>query len=313
MGRLRRVLWCLPIVALPVTGCTAGPHARAPHAQARARSTASTAATGTSKWQVVSYRGVHARVPATWPVLDSIHATACGSPFPVSPDVLIGPLRGAPSCPALPARLLPRRNGLWLMPGTAPPGAKPVTISPGTIVLGPERADHHESFWYHRVYVIIGIGPAPQAEREIMRSLGFTRGAPDSQVTGACPSGAHPDRMPRPQRLAKPMVLEQGDYHLNPPPPSDRAVMPGARAWQRSGPKSASEIYRVLLVLYSARYPASPSGDGSYTPLDHKILAWVIYSSPLSAHDQACRSWGLDAFDARTSQEIVSASYGPGP
>ena len=186
-------------------------------------------ASGAGQWQVVSYRGVHVTVPASWPVVDGMHTAFCGSPFPATATAFTGPnLNGPPSCPM--PRPWPPRNGVWLLPGSPPPGARPVRIGPGTVVRQQRHStrDHVRYLWYHRVQVVIGIGADPATAAAIVRSVGYTPGQPDSRAAGACARFGEAQAMPMPRRLARPLVLDHGDITLSPPRHGDRAaIAPG--------------------------------------------------------------------------------------
>jgi hypothetical protein len=108
------------------------------------------------------------------------------------------------------------------------------------------------------------------------------------------------------------MVIEQGDVTLDRSLPSDRPVMPAAAAWQQARITSPFDRYRLLLVRYSARFPARHGPGGTYVPVDRGVLAWVIYSQPCTAIP-GCSLWGLDSFNALTGQGISSDAWSPGP
>jgi hypothetical protein len=267
---------------------------------------------------VVSYRGVHLRVPASWPVIDAMHAPLCGDPFPATPTVYIGPRSDiAPSCPYHPPRG-PGDDGAWLQTSRPPPDARPVVLAGGTVVS--EERVHPGAWgvqlvqlWYHGVFVEIGIGAHRKVVSEILRSLGYARGLPDSEVADVCPRSKGPVRMPTPQRLGRRLVLDHGDTTLAPPLRSDRPVMSAVQAWRDSGPKSPFDRYRLLLVRYSSRYPAGPNAQGLMTPEEQDVFAWVVYSEPLSPAVAGCGGWGLHGFDARTGNAMADEGWSPGP
>ena len=285
--------WVLLLSSCLAAGCAAGtgPAARA------------------GRWQVVSYRGVHVRVPASWPVVDGMHTAFCGSSFPAAATAFAGPnLNGAPSCPMW--RPGPPRDGVWLQPGSPPPGARPVTISAGIVVREQRHStrDHIRYLWYHRVQVEIGIGPDRGTAAAILRSLGYAPGEPDSRAAGTCARSRHALWMPRPRRLARRLVLDHGDVILAPPRPRDRAAMSAAQAWHDARPGSPFTRYRLLLARYSARLPARPGAGGTLVPQDRHILAWVIYGQPRTPIP-GCGGWSLDAYNARTSRGIVVSGW----
>ena len=119
--------------------------------------------------------------------------------------------------------------------------------------------------------------------------------------------------MPTPERIATRLVLENGNATLDPPLPSDRAVMPAAQAWTTSGPKPDFEHARLVLARYSAKTPATQHADGSLTPEHQNQLMWIVLSAPNSPGIQGCGMWGYHLFDARTGQDLESAGYAPGP
>ena len=199
--------------------------------------------------------------------------------------------------------------------GTAPSGSRQVTTSSGHVVLEEDASwdGPIESFWYHGVLVEIGVGTNPNLAKRIFNTIGFTPHEPDTPVTGGCARSAHPDVMPTPERLATPLVLEQGEVTLDPPLPSDQATASASQAWSDSGPKQSYERYRLILALYSDTLPARKNANGSFTPLNHHQLAWVVYSSPYSATVTGCGGWGMDVFNAHSGQEVTSSGWSPGP
>jgi hypothetical protein len=295
---------------LVLAGClTAGCGPGAARTAAAARPHAEAAG-----WRVVSYHGVHVEVPAAWPVVDGMHAGSCGIPFPAIPEVLLGPDENPPlACPA-PAKDVPARDGVWLAPGTAPPGARPVTKSRHVTVLEarPGWDRHLIQVWYRHVAIEIGIGRDPRIAARILGSAGYTRGTPDTRDTGDCEQAAGPPRMPTPARLARRLLIEQGDTTLNPPLPSDRPVMSATAAWQQARITSPFDRYQLLLVRYSSKFPARPGPGGTYIPLDRHVLAWVIYGQPRTPIP-GCFLWSLDSFNALTGHGISSDAWSPGP
>jgi hypothetical protein len=301
----------LPLALFIAAGCAAGAgHGAAQSAGAASRSPAA----ATSRWQLVSYHGVHVTVPVAWPVVDGMHTLFCGLPFPSTPTAFIGPNENSlPSCPSIP-RAPVGRDGVWLQPGIPPQNARPVTVAPGTVMLEQRhyRHDHVEQVWYHRVLIEIGIGSEPRIASAVVSSTGYTPGEPNTHAAGACARSAQSGRMPAPRRLGRRLALEQGDVTLKPPRHSDRPLMRAAQAWRESGPKSPFARYHLLLTRYSAKFPARENSDGSETPENRNVLAWVIYVRPRTAI-AGCGGWSLDAFDARTGHGIDSTIWSPGP
>jgi hypothetical protein len=312
MRNMRRLVWICSLMlpaAFAAAGCTSQ---SAPIQPARHRAT-----TIASPLKVISYHGVHLRVPTAWPVIDAMHAPWCGGPFPVTPTVYLGS-HGTldPSCPpTLPGS--PSHDGAWLQAGSPPADARPVVLAGGTVVreervTGPWQ-DRLVQLWYHGVLVEIGIGPNRKASNEIVRSVSYTPGQPDTKTADICPRRVGPASMPAPQRLGRRLAADLGDITMTPPLRSDQPVMRAALAWRDSGPKSVFERYRLLLVRYSSKYPAIPSSPAAPVPADHRVLAWVVYSEPFSTAAAGCGSWGVYAFDATTSQGMVDSSWSLGP
>jgi len=258
---------------------------------------------------VVSYRGVHVRVPASWQAVDGMHTAFCGSPFPAAATAFTGPnLNGQPSCPA--SRPGPPRDGVWLQPGRPPPGARPVTIGPSIAARVQRHSirDHIRYLWYHRVQVEIGIGADPRTAAAIVRSLGYTPGEPDSRAAGTCARSRRAPAMPRPRRLARRLILDHGDVTLRPPRTSAQAAMSAVQPWRDADPGSPFTRYRVLLARYSAKFPARPGANGTLVPEDRHNLAWVIYGQPRTPIP-GCGGWSLDAFNARTGEGIIISGW----
>ena len=239
-----------------------------------------------NRWRVVSYQGVHVTVPASWPVVDGMHTWSCGGPFPPTPTAFVGPQQNpSPACPALGPGSHGPRDGAWLRPGNRPPDWRTVATASGHRVLEQDRAtgDSLEVLWYHGVLVDIGIGPDPATAMAISESIGYAPDAPDTVATGACARSADPPTMPVPERLATPLVLHDGDITLAPPLPSDQPTISAEDAWHEARQAATFERHRLILARYSARFPAHQNPDGSLTPINHNLFAWVIYSSPYTA------------------------------
>jgi hypothetical protein len=120
--------------------------------------------------------------------------------------------------------------------------------------------------------------------------------------------------MPTPERLLQTLVLPQGEITLGAVRPSDQPGVAAASIWAATdiGPGTL-ESYRILLTRYSAQFPARDNGDGSTTPLNHDVLAWVVYTAPLSSTIPGCGSWGVTVFDARTGASLGGSDWSRGP
>jgi hypothetical protein len=188
-----------------------------------------------------------------------------------------------------------------------------MTIGRGRVVREQQHSgigDRIQYLWYHRVQVEVGIGPDPRTAEAIMRSVGFTPGAPDTRAAGKCARSARAGLMPAPQRLARRLVLHLLGVTLNPPRPGDRATVPAARAWRASGSKSSFTRYRVILTRYSAAVPTRLI-NGMQTPQYRRVLAWVIYGQPRTPV-AGCGGRNLDAFNARTGRMMtLTGTDGP--
>jgi hypothetical protein len=263
-------------------------------------------------WKVVSYDDVYVDVPSEWPVVDGMHTGFCDGPFPDTPTAFVGPnLNGAPSCAAT-LRPTPALYGVWLYPSASPYEGMPTTLSSGQRVVEDDSSDwaasHLEGLWIHGVYVEIGIGPDAQLVKEIVHSIGFKKGIPNTRASGVCEMSNDPNAMPTPERLSKRLVLDHGSEVLEPPFPTQHAVMSASSAWVQADPKEPYEHYRLILARFFAQYPAAGS-----TPMNDGQLDWLIYASPISSSIQGCGGWGLDVFDATTGQGVESDGWSPGP
>lgn len=266
----------------------------------------------TENFQVVSYHGVHVKVPVRWPVVDGVKTLLCRGPFPAIPTAFVGPQPNAAiSCGAT-QLVSPARDGVWLQPGSPPPDTQRVTTSMNQIVRE-QNAPRFKYVWYHDVLVQIGIDRDPKLASAILDSIGFTLGMPDTPTLDVCALSQDPNAMPTPERLIEPLVLNSGNVILDPPAPSDQAIMTATKAWNESGPKNPYEQYRLILARYSARLPASQSPNGSLTPFSQNVLSWVIYLSPSSPTIAGCGGWGVTVFNAHTGQAITSSGWYRGP
>jgi hypothetical protein len=269
-----------------------------------------------SGFRVVSYHGVHVEVPARWPVVDGMHTGLCIGPFLDTATAFVGPQEnGPPNCPYVPSLRDKKRDGVWLQSGDKPTDARPSTTSSGEVVFQDATGwnGNIKYVWYRGVSLTIGIGPDLRVAKAILDSIGFTPGAPDTPAAGRCARIDHPNDTPEPERLTTRLVLEHGNATLDPPLPSDRAVMTAAQAWTAAGPEPDFEHARLVLARYSAKLPATQHADGSLTPEHQYQLMWIVLSAPNSPGIPGCGMWGFHLFDARTGQDLESAGYSPGP
>ena len=229
---------------------------------------------------------------------------------PGDPTVYIGSHGDmAPSCPAYLSRG-PGNDGAWLQAGSPPPGARRVVLADAKVVAevrgqAPGWPDRVVQLWYHRVLVEIGIGRDRQVASQILRSLGYTPGKPDSKVADVCPRSKGPVRMPEPRRLGRRLVVEHGAITMTPPLRTDQPIMQAVEAWRESGPTSVFERYRLLLVRFSSKYPDPPGY--------RDVLAWVVYSMPLRTSVAGCGGWSVKGFYAESGTALADDSWSPGP
>ena len=253
-------------------------------------------------------------MPASWPVVDGNHTPFCSGPFPDKPTAFLGPnLNGAPSCPYVAGTSRPR-DGVWLAPGNAPVEGHEIRTSTGQSVYEEPDSAPVEVFEYHAVQVEIGIGANPDLANRIVSSLRYDRGTHDSARTLVCSLGpAHP-AMPRPNRLTKALVVNEGNITLSPPAVGEQPSTSAESAWARlASYTSPLERFQLFLATYSAKLPARLEPNGSLVPVDQNVLAWVVYSSPRSPAIQGCGLWGINAEDATSAQVIEDGGWAPGP
>lgn len=264
-------------------------------------------------FKVVSYGGVQVEVPAGWPVVDGMHTGFCEGAFPELPTAFIGPQDNVPpSCPSLPSLRTERRDGVWLFPSQPDDPSVVVRNAAGTEL----RQYTGASAWPVKTYFVAGIaveiGEGPNAT-SIINSIHRVPGAPDSPAQGVCARNRDADRMPAPERLATTLVLEKGDFTLAPPRRGDVARVEPAKVWASGGQSRPNYLrYRLILARFSSKYPANPGPNG-YEPVNRDVLAWVVYSVPMSADVTGCGMWGLHVVNATTGIGIIDAGYAPGP
>jgi len=188
-----------------------------------------------------------------------------------------------------------------------------VATSTGQTVLVSSPATTPPSqFWYHGLAVQLAIGPDPDVARSIFNSLRYQPGAADTAAAYACALNPAAGAMPNPERLANQIVLRHGEMTLDPPGAGDQATSTASAAWDQATRSNPLERYRLILVRYTAKFPARQNPDGTFTAVNQNELAWVVYSTPYSA-TQGCGIWGLDVFDAQTGQPQGGGSWSPGP
>lgn len=315
VGQVKRVcFWMLPVVLSVTAGCTAGPRP-APKVKHPVHAERPRVAVA-SRWKLVRYHKVQVRVPVGWPVVDGMHTPICGGPFLSGPTVFVGPNQNEPAfCPYFP-RTTKGRDGVWLQPGSPPPGARRVRVASGAVVRSGPRmlGGVSETLWFHAVEIEIGIGSDRRVARAIFESIRYTPRLPDSRAAGACARAAHLGMMPGPERLARRLVLKQIGVTLAPPLRSDQPLVSATLAWTDDIWRGkAFERYRLILARYSASNPAAPNPGMLARPVDLGVLAWIAYSSPRSPMIPGCGNWAVDVFNAITGQSLLTESWSPGP
>jgi hypothetical protein len=83
--------------------------------------------------------------------------------------------------------------------------------------------------------------------------------------------------MPKPQRLAKSLVVHADNdiVTLNPPQVSDSVVVDPKMIWN-GVEKFRSARYEFFLAAFTASIPATLQPSGSLVPLSDHVLAWVL-------------------------------------
>jgi len=276
-------------------------------------------------WQAVSFHDVQIQTPGSWRILDGNQTGFCGGPFPTNATVFLGPQRNVvpPCAPPPPGRVQPPLDGVWLQPGDPPSDAEPITTGSGETVLRQpaswqtSNSSPVTDYWYHGVQIVLGSGPDPAVAKRILDSVRYQSGVPDTPAAESCGLNPQPDAMPTPERLSQRMVLDQGNITFDPPAPSDQPTMKPEAAWQPADKPGFSHsplsTYRIILARYSGRYPATLNPDGSTTPTNQNLLAWVVYSAPVTPDVPRCGGWGADIFDARTGQELIANGWATSP
>lgn len=262
----------------------------------------------------VTFGGVQVAVPAAWPVVDGMHTGFCAGPFADGPTAFVGPQDNLPpSCPSPSATALEaRRDGVWLHPATVPDAASTFVRNAAGTEL---RQLAGSTPWPIRSYFLAGIevdvGQGPNATT-LFDSIRYVNGIADSPAQRVCARNRDADRMPTPERLAARLVLDNGEVTLAPPRRSDVAREAPAEVWATGRPRPNYLRYRLILTRFSSKYPANPGPNG-YEPVNRDVLAWVVYSVPVSAEIPGCGMWGLDVVNATTGASIIESRWAPGP
>lgn len=165
---------------------------------------------------------------------------------------------------------------------------------------------------FHQVWLQVGAGTAAQPASAVIDSLSYRAGAPDTVVASACKIS--PATVPTPTRLDHQLVLNRGDVVLDPPEPGDQPlVSPAVARSAATAGQNITQGHELLLARYAWKFPAVQEPDGSLGPTIHPVLAWVLYSYPLSTTVAGCGLWGVNVYDAQTGSVVASIGWAPGP
>ncbi len=315
MGKMRWIVAGSASLALLVSLAGCGSSTAGGSARANALASSTTASTMRVATQLVSYDAVQVLVPRSWPVVDGMHTGFCGGPFDATPTAYTGPNEnGAPSCPVIDQEAQRRYDGVWLQPESRPPGLRLVRgRGPAALFRVFDWHDPNtRDYWINGVDIRVGVGRDGRIAAGIVSSIRYAPGAQNTSAQGVCARQPHPDRMPKPERLAATLVIEHGNLTLAPPRPTDHPVESAAQAWRDDAAKYDYEHYRLILARYSEKLPARVTPHG-LVPIEHDVLAWVVYETPISAKIQGCGGWGVNADNATTGHGITSSGWAPGP
>lgn len=266
----------------------------------------------------VALGSVEVTVPSTWPLEDGSHTPTCSSDWPVHATVFIGdqPIQGM-SCPVQAPSSVPppQLNGIWMQQesGTSP-NLVTVTLPGGQVVREYPSAAQvwGTTVFFHGVSLLVGADTSSALTRSILDSLTYDPAIRTTPVPGAC------DRVP-PQlslegrRLTHRLVLDHGDIVLDPPLPSDRPATPPPKTSGQDPASPTTETADLYLVRFSAAYPARTGPDGKLDPLNTNVLAWVIYSQPITTSVPGCGLWGVQVTSAQSGSAIEGSGWQPGP
>src|SRR5262249_23276162 len=142
------------------------------------------------------------------------------------------------SCPVFSAP--PPRDGVEMSPAATKPTDMPLI---DTVTIGGTRIS---TFWYRGVVMTIGLGPDPAIAREVVDSIAFDDGAPDTPVKDKCGRNPAPNTMPNTERVGQPFVLNEHEkVTLEPLDPGDAPAVPAATVWGH-GEKSSLLRFRLF-------------------------------------------------------------------
>ena len=274
--------------------------------------------------KLVSYDGVQIEVPTSWPVVGGNLAPDCDPVWPAAPTVFVGSQpEGGAGCSARAGASSPydHLDGVWLRPATD--GMQPPEeASGGTTYTLPSGQQVEESvpgpvgpgsdLLFHQVWLQLGARTPASLASGVLDSLTYVASAPDTAVFAACTT--KPATIPAPTRLDHQMILNQGNVILDPPSPDDQPAVSATVATKTVMiGQMTTQGEELLLARYSSKLPATQEPNGSLKPMEQHVLAWVLYSYPLSPTVTRCGLWGVNAYNALTGAGVTSSGWAPGP
>lgn len=188
--------------------------------------------------KIVSFDGVQLRVPSSWPVIDGAHARyECRSAFEGQTDrVFVGssdfPVHGCPFEGGKP----PPADGVWFrkLDRMEPIPGKRTRLPSGVLAQIQVSLGYAEvTVRLRNVSIDIGIGPRPALETEILDSITYQAGSPDSPTLGRCPTPpASAPTMPNASRLTTSEPRLDGLGLLTPAGPTAQPIVTARTAWR---------------------------------------------------------------------------------
>ena len=269
--------------------------------------------------RTVTYMGVQVVVSARWPLLVGSKAPVCGGGWPTVPTVYVGPQDDSSGCGGVGPTTTSHLDGVALEPSDGPvSGTVAVTLRSGQHVqeIPPVSEGPGSALLFHGVWVRIGPDTPTAAATSVLASLAYQPTAPSTAVVDVCTTIPASEVMPTPQRLDHRLVLQHGNYVLDPPPPGEAPAVSAAVVWAAAKPSPGSQTVdsqQLLLTLFSAPFPATLQPGGRTVPDDQNLLVWVVYSTPLNPSVPDCGGWGINVFNATTGAQLISGGWTPGP